>query len=358
MENASVTQRPLSAMIAKRRPLILDGAIGTELSRRGVDTGLPLWSARALLDAPDVLMRIHREYVDAGADIITTDTFRTTHRTFRRAGMQDQSAELTRRAVDLVHASRAFCPERTILVAGSLGPLEDCYRPDLVPPDAALQEEHAEHAQRLVDAGADFVFLETFGTIREARHACEAALATGKEVVVSFLCKADGNLYSGETLDDAVAAIAPLHPTGFGLNCVPARSMTVPLGRLRSVLTMMSGGMAHADYGTKGTERVKIGGDGSPGGIQGHLLHRNRRVGSNRIPGSGLSFEPCVVVYGNVGRPGEELSGTLVLDVEPEEYGHLARKWVQQGAHVVGGCCGTTPEHIAAVARTLTSDVR
>ena len=345
-----MTQGPLSAMLAEGRPLILDGAIGTELSRRGVDTGLPLWSARALLDAPDVLMRIHRDYIDAGADIITTDTFRTTRRTFRRAGMQDQSAELTRRAVDLVHASRAFYPQRTILVAGSLGPLEDCYRPDLVPPDAALHEEHAEHAQRLADAGVDFVFLETFGTIREARHACAAALATGKEVVVRFLCKADGNLYSGETLDDAVAAIAPLHPTGFGLNCVPARSMTVPLGTLRSALEKLAAGTAHTDSGTRGPERVRIGGDGSPGSIQGHLLHRNRKVESNSMSGSGRSVDPCVVVYGNVGRPGEELSGTLVLDVRPEEYGHLAREWVQQGASIVGGCCGTTPEHIAAVA--------
>ena len=346
---------PVSALLAKGRTLVLDGAIGTELSRRGVDTGLPLWSARALLDAPDVLMRIHRDYIAAGADIITTDTFRTTRRTFQRAGMRDQSAELTRRAVDLVHASRAFYPQRTVLVAGSLGPLEDCYRPDLVPPDTALQEEHAEHARRLAEAGVDFVFLETFGTIREARQACEAALATGKEVVVSFLCKADGNLYSGETLEDAVAAIFPLHPTGYGLNCVPARSMAVPLSILRTVLKKLPVDATQTDTGTTKTRRIEIGRDGNPGTIQGHLLRRDRRAESSSKPGADRSTDPCTVVYANVGRPGEELSGTLVLDVEPEEYGRLAREWVRHGAHIVGGCCGTTPEHIAAVARTLTS---
>jgi len=314
-----VIHGPLSAMLAKGKTLVLDGAIGTELSRRGVDTELPLWSARALLDAPDVLMQIHRDYIDAGADIITTDTFRTTRRTFQRAGMRDQSAELTRRAVDLVHAARAFYPQRTILVAGSLGPLEDCYRPDLVPPDAAVQEEHAEHARRLADAGVDFVFLETFGIIREARHACAAALATGKEVVVSFLCRADGNLYSGETLEEAVAAIFLLQPTGYGLNCVPARSMAVPLAKLRTALKKMPVDALQTDTSTKESKRIEIGRDGNPGTIQGHLLRRERRAQSNSEPGADRPNNPSIVVYGNVGRPGEELSGTLVQDVEPQE---------------------------------------
>jgi S-methylmethionine-dependent homocysteine/selenocysteine methylase len=324
---------PLSSLLAKGRPLVLDGAIGTELSRRGVDTGLPLWSARALLDAPGVLMQIHRDYLDVGADIITTDTFRTTRRTFQRAGMADQSAKLTRRAVDLVHSARSFYPQRTILVAGSLGPLEDCYRPDLVPPDSVLQEEHPEHAQRLADAGADFLFLETFGSIREAKYACVAALATGKEVVVSFLCTANGKLYSGESLEDAVAAIFPLKPTAYGLNCVPARSMEIPLGELKRILlklSMAAGGGSHEQT------------------VASHMeIGRDKSTHSGRFPG------PCVAVYANVGRPGEELSGELILDVGPEEYGRLAHEWVRQGAKMVGGCCGTTPEHIAAVSRAL-----
>jgi S-methylmethionine-dependent homocysteine/selenocysteine methylase len=199
------------------------------------------------------------------------------------------------------------------------------------------------------------VFLETFGTIHEARHACAAALATGKEAVVSFLCRADGNLYSGETLEDAVAAIFPLHPTGYGLNCVPARSMTVPLVKLRTALEKLSVDALQSDTARKKSERIEIGRDGNPGTMQGYLLRRHREAESNSKPGAGRSADPSIVVYGNVGRPGEELSGTLVLDVEPEEYGRLAREWVQQGARVVGGCCGTTPEHIAAVARTLTS---
>jgi len=73
------------------RVLILDGAMGTELQRRGADTALPLWSARALVDNPNLVLEIHRAYIEAGADIVTTNTFRTTRRMFRRAGIPDRS---------------------------------------------------------------------------------------------------------------------------------------------------------------------------------------------------------------------------------------------------------------------------
>ena len=88
-------------LLETRGPLILDGAMGTELQRRGVDIGLPLWSANALVAAPDIVLQIHRDYIAAGADIITTNTFRTTPRAFRNAGLPDRSAELTASAVHL-----------------------------------------------------------------------------------------------------------------------------------------------------------------------------------------------------------------------------------------------------------------
>ena len=106
--------------------LILDGATGTELDRRGVDTSLPLWSARALLTAPDIVQQIHRDYLDAGADLITTNTFRTHRRTLTRAGVGERTRELTQLAVEL--ARRAIEESgRTAYIAGSMSPLEDCY---------------------------------------------------------------------------------------------------------------------------------------------------------------------------------------------------------------------------------------
>jgi S-methylmethionine-dependent homocysteine/selenocysteine methylase len=290
---------------------MLDGAMGTELERRGVPTGLPLWSAHSLITSPETVRRIHDEYVDAGADIITSNTFRTTRRTFLRAGLPDRSAELTALAVTLARESSAASPGKRVLIAGSMAPLEDCYSPELVPGDEALREEHAEHAGRLADAGVDFLLLETMGTLREAAAAAEAASETGLEFVVSFLCRGEGSLYGGETLGEAVRLIMRLSPAAVSLNCVSPGSMGVLLANLRSALR------------------------GIPGG-------GNFPIG----------------LYANVGAPGGEHGTRLLQDVGPAVYAEFARSWARAGASLVGGCCGTTPEHIRATARAFASERR
>ncbi len=294
-----MTEKPLEALLNRKHPAILDGAMGTELQRRGEDIGLPLWSARPLLHAPDTVLRIHREYCAAGADIITTNTFRTTVRTFRRARVPDRSLELTGLAVRLARQAQAETTERTVLVAGCMAPLEDCYRPDLVPDDRSLRLEHAEQAYRLAAAGAEFLLCETMGTVREAFAACEAARKTGLEVVMSLLCRPDGTLYSGEALKDAVEALEPLGVTALSLNCAPARSLTPIVERLRSLTDLPLG------------------------------------------------------VYGNTGLAGREQEEKLLCDVEPGEYALIAREWVRAGASIVGGCCGTGTEHIKKLSESF-----
>jgi S-methylmethionine-dependent homocysteine/selenocysteine methylase len=290
-----VSERPLEQLLECKHPVILDGAMGTELRNRGVDIDLPLWSARALMTSPATVLQIHREYCAAGADIITANTFRTTVRTFRRARVPDRSVELTGQAVRLARQASAEEPGRIILVAGSIAPLEDCYRPDLVPDDRSLRVEHAEQAYRIAAAGADFLLLETMGTIREAFAACEAARKTGLEVVVSLLCRPDGVLYGGESLDDAVTVLEPLGITALSLNCAPARSLTPMIAHLRTLTDLPLG------------------------------------------------------AYGNVGLAGGEQEKEFVCDVGPVEYGRLAQEWVRAGAFIVGGCCGTGMEHVRSV---------
>src|SRR5262245_11384346 len=134
--------------LSGQRPILLDGATGTELNRRGVSTDLPLWSARALLEAPPALSEVHADYARAGAEFVTADTFRTHRRSLARGGQGQRAAELTRLAVSLARAAaQRAAPERAIFVAGSQAPLEDCYSPELVPPQAECEQEHAEMAR-------------------------------------------------------------------------------------------------------------------------------------------------------------------------------------------------------------------
>jgi len=288
--------------LTQRRPVLLDGATGTELNRRGVNTDLPLWSARALLEAPDVLRQIHVDYVRAGAEVLTANTFRTHRRSLARAGLGDQALPLTLHAVGLAReAARSAEAGRQCFVAGSLAPLEDCYSPELVPPQAECEREHAEMARHLASAGVDVILVETMNTIREAVAATRAARATGLPVLASVVCRSDHRLFSGERVSEAVSALAGLGVAGLLVNCTPSASIQHPFGELRAAVH---------DCDT-------------------------------RVPLLGL--------YANIGHTDDITGWTNTEDVTPLEYAQLASGWLAQGANLVGGCCGTTPSHIAAV---------
>lgn len=272
----------------------MNAATGTELQRRGADTRLPLWSARALVDAAGLVAEIHREEVEAGAEVVTANTFRTHRRTLAKGGLGERSRELTTLAVRLAAAFSG----RTIYVAGSIAPLEDCYRPDLVPDDAALEREHRVQAESLAAAGVDLILLETHNTVRELVAAARAAKATGLPFVASMVTDGNGRLLSGETIEHAVRALEPgdSNPDVLSINCVPAGKLGGDLARL-----------------------------------------------SAAAPGVPLA------AYGNLGLPADDRGWAFTEELSPEAYAELARGWLALGARMVGGCCGTRPAHTAAL---------
>jgi len=275
--------------------VLLDGATGSELHRRGVDTRLPLWSARGLLDAPETVARIHAEYVKAGAEIVTANTFRATRRAVARAGLKPQAKLLVSKAVELARKSKAR------FVAGSIAPLEDCYSPQLVPPFEECEREHGEHAEHLAEAGVDLLLIETMNTIGEAHAAARVACRTGLPVIVSFVCRSDGRLLSGERLRTAALRLLELEITGLAVNCTPTASLHEPLGEL--------------------------------------LAAAGGRV-------------PCGA-YGNLGKTDSVHGWTCTEELDPAGYALRAEKWIELGARIVGGCCGTTPAHIAALRKLV-----
>jgi S-methylmethionine-dependent homocysteine/selenocysteine methylase len=288
-----------AARLADAAPLVLDGATGTELERRGIESSLPLWSAHALLVAPEAVARIHADYVAAGAELITANTFRTQQRSLARGGAGERAAELTRLAVELARGAAAGAG-RPVLVAGSAPPLEDCYRPDLVPPDAALEREHAQHAEHLARAGVDGILLETMNSVREAAAAARAAACTGLPFAASFVSWRDARLISGEPLAEALEAVARFAPVAVGVNCLPPSAVAGCLAALRA--------------------------SGLPFGIQ-----------------------------PNLGAPADEQGLARSEETSPEELARAARAWLAAGARFLGGCCGTTPAHIRALAGLCTA---
>jgi S-methylmethionine-dependent homocysteine/selenocysteine methylase len=289
------------------RPLLLDAAMGSDLDRRGLPTTLPLWSARGLLERPRLVRQIHLENLLAGADIITTNTFRTTRRTLRKAGLDPARAtELDQLAVALAKEARVEADRLDALIAGSIAPLEDCYRPTFeTDPETALAE-HREQARSLAAAGVDFLMIETMPTATEAAIALRAAVETGLPTTVGFVCmqpEPDGPVrpLSGETLAEAMARVRELAPDAVFVNCAPPTVIATALRELRQLTSLPLGAYANAG-------------------------HVDDRVGWS---------------------PDERMTGN--------RYAGYAREWLDIGARVIGGCCGTHPEHTAALRRLVDS---
>lgn len=290
MTRFDVFQKRMNA----KEKLLLSGAFGTELTRRGVPTDLPLWSAPANVEHPDVVRAIHLDYLQCNVDLISTNTFRTNRRTLEKVGKTAADARAwTQAATTLAQEARKQSGRDSVVIGGSMASLEDCYQPDIVPPDSQLLPEHAEHAKNLADSGVDFLFIETINCIREAVACMKGASATKLPTILSFVCNRTGDLLSGERIEDAVAAVLPYKPVALFTNCAPPDVIDASVQRLLAATTLPVG--VHAN------------GDGGPQDV------------------AGWAFT------------GKDLSASYA------EYG---KKWWAAGATVVGACCGSNPSYI------------
>jgi S-methylmethionine-dependent homocysteine/selenocysteine methylase len=281
-------------------PRLLDGAMGSELLRLGGQAADTLWGVGTLLEQPDLIRQVHRRYAEAGAEALTTATFRIAPYSLRRIGLAERTAELARFAVRLAREG-AEQAERGGLVFASQTTLEDCYRPDLVPGESTLAHEHRATAEALAAAGPDALLLETYNSVREVRIATEAATATGLPVIVSFTCIPGGRLLSGENTRTAAEAVALPGVVAVGANCTRVPDMMAAL------------------------------------------------------TGIAEGCELPLVAYPNNAWYAEDSAWLEARPMEPRRYAFCARAWLAAGARLIGGCCGTTPAHIAAVAAMLRS---
>jgi S-methylmethionine-dependent homocysteine/selenocysteine methylase len=297
---------------------ILDGPVGTQLAERGVPTPLPGWSAHAVDEHPDAVREIHAAYARAGAQIHTACTFRTTRR-----AIGDDWARLARDAVrlayegpregatvDAVGVGGPCQGSHAPLIAGSIAPLQDCYRPDLSPaatdPDAA-REEHAALARVLVDAGVDLLLVETFGHVGECLIGVEQAVRAGQKA------------------ERAIPVWAALTP---GFRCDLLTPSELAAGAKRAIEAGAAAVLVNCVPAARAIDYVRALADVAQG-----------------MP---------VGVYANAGRA-EDTMGWTSEPIAAQRYADLAATWIDAGATIVGGCCGTGPGHVEELARRFAS---
>jgi homocysteine S-methyltransferase len=276
------------------RPLVADGATGTLLFSRGIPQRACL--DELVLSRPDLVGTIHREYLDAGADIVETATFGANRVRLAGWGLGDLAARLNRRAAQLAREARDVAG-RDALVAGSIGPLGRPAHGDLGIGDAAARAAFREQLDGLLEGGVDLLILETFHDLDQLLLAIgEVRAATGLPIVASMTFGEELGLADGRTPEAAAAVLAGAGVDALGVNCGVGPSASLDaLGRM--------------DPGRHG------------------------------LPGS---FMP------NAGLP-QRIEGQFVYAANPAWLGEVVPLALAAGARIVGGCCGTTPAHVAAM---------
>jgi S-methylmethionine-dependent homocysteine/selenocysteine methylase len=281
--------------------IAMDGAMGTELYNRGVALDPHTWSAEALATeaGQNVIVGIHADSIAAGAKIIITNTFRTDW-------LEEGAGAAALLACQLAHRAVAESKAYDVAIAGSIGPVGDCYDPNATPSDDVLRKHHTEQIGWLQQGGVDFILAETMPTVREAVIVAEAAADAGLSVSISFCCRhKDGtHLLSGESLSDAVQAVTanPQVTLVFlGVNCVSPRTATQAVEHLRSL---------------------------------------------------SIKGNPPISVYAQ----GIDESSPIRDDdiIDPfEHYLVQVDRWLDAGVRVIGGCCGVPPSWIESIAQKI-----
>lgn len=305
----------LTPFVQRQGYLVMDGGLATELERRGFDLRNPLWSARLLIEAPDAIRQVHLDYLLAGADCITTATYQATLPGFMARGLTEAEAEaLLHRAVELAQEARAqFAAHPAAqgrprpLIAASIGPYgaylangaeyTGVYDRDR----AGLAAFHQRRWQVLAASAADWLACETLPSFIEAQALAHLLQTTpGRYAWFSFSCRDEQHISDGTPLAVVAAHLDDYaQVAAIGINCTSPRFIPSLIAQARQA------------------------------------THKPIIV----YPNSGERYDPITQAW----------QGESVAD----EFAQAARGWLAAGARLLGGCCRTTPDHIAQLRLAL-----
>ncbi len=285
---------------------LLDGSIGQELVKRSGDKPTPLWSTSVMIDHPDLVGDVHLDYLEAGATIVTTNTYAVLRDRLVAAGLGDKLEALSDTAVQ---AARSACASfGSGRVAGSIGPLMASYRPDICPPAAEAAQSYSEPVALMKDH-VDLFLIETMSSLDQADGALRATMGQGIPVWLAVTVEDDNGtlLRSGEALADLKPLIAQHQPDAVLINCSRPEAVAAALDIIKTF--------------------------GKPFGAYAN--------GFTRISDGFLEDKPTVDAL------------QTRTDLGPAAYADFAMAWVDQGATIIGGCCEIGPAHISELARQL-----
>lgn len=301
----------ITRLLDQKPVILLDGALATELERRGADLNDPLWSAKVLLESPEMIRAVHLDYFRAGADCAITASYQATFEGFARRGYSaEQARELIQTSVQLaIEARDAFWAENTDpgrvrpLVAASVGPygafLADGseYHGNYGLDSAALMDFHRPRISALLSAGADLLACETIPSQLEAESLARLlGEFPGASAWISFSAKDETHTCHGEPVTECAAALEAFpQVAAIGINCTAPQFIP---GLVRNLCRATS--------------------------------------------------KP-VLVYPNSGEIYDPQSHTWGGETNCASFGEQSRQWYAAGARILGGCCRTTPEHIRAI---------
>ncbi|MEM7538896.1 MAG: homocysteine S-methyltransferase family protein [Chloroflexota bacterium] len=296
--------------------VILDGATGTELERLGAPMHTDIWCAEALGSHPALVLQVHENYLRAGADIITANTYASGRHSLERAGLGNKFEEWNIKAVTLAKEARAKFvaeqPEKPIVVAGSVAPFNAWRLTDMDYIAASFQEQ----AELLAEHQVDLLILETLGTtVPKIKLALDAALSTGLPIWLSMSCMVD------RTSDEVFLGVEESQEQA------DFRTAHQPFGEAIQEL------MGSYDL---------------PSGSALLMMHSDLKATHAAVQVMKENYQGTLGVYPNAGywlRP----EWAFVDSVTPEAYVGEAQQWVAEGVQIVGGCCGIGPEHIRAL---------
>jgi homocysteine S-methyltransferase len=303
---------PITPFLQRQGALILDGGLATELERRGCDLSDELWSARLLMDDPDLIRQVHLDYYWAGADCCTSASYQASIPGFMRRGLAaEQARELIRLSVQLVIEARDQFWSVPANRAGRLRPITAAsagpygayladgseYTGDYDLDEAGLAAFHRERWGLLAGSGADILACETIPSFAEARALAGLLDETpGVFAWFSFSCRDGLRISDGTPLAECAAYLAPRDGvTAIGINCTPPHFIP---DLIRAV--------------------------------------------------TAVTDKP-VIVYPNSGETYDPIAKCWLGEADPSEFGTFSREWRKLGAALIGGCCRTTPQHIRQI---------